>query len=131
MAPPSGLNKTGNNVTTNTTFEYSSGTSMIGSGGDYNFATNTEVLQDVIKALADAKNYISKYIDEIYTELNGNLKNSWDGEVYQAFIEKCEFYHPVLDELVALLGTFENLFAKVMEDATTLNKEVTDKLAIT
>lgn len=106
------------------------GQSSGGSGGAYDFADNTDVLQTVIDALTASSTAVQTSIDNIYGLLNGELKTNWYGTVYETFIGRCEFYHPALLELVALLDAFGKLFTQVQSEASTLNTDVATQLNI-
>lgn len=109
---------------------YATGTTVGGSGGAYDFADNVDVLNDVVTALGEAKTNLQASIDNIYDLLGGTLHSSWQGTVYNAFKERCDFYHPALDELVSLIGAFEGLFDKVSGEAAALDADVASSLEI-
>ena len=109
---------------------HTAGQASGGSGGAYDFADNTEVLQTVYDAVTQASLDVQKSIDNIYGLLTGKLKTSWYGTVYDTFIGRCEFYHPALLELVALLDAFGKLFDQVKGEATTLNTNVATQLNV-
>ena len=107
-----------------------SGRTVTGSGGAYDFADNLESLETVITQLQTAQEKLEASIDKIYGLLGEKLHESWSGEVYSAFIEKCNFYHRALDELVSLISTFEKMFTSVQGEADGLNSDVASKLTI-
>jgi hypothetical protein len=109
---------------------YTSGKTTAGSGGAYDFADNLDALTTVINELTTAQTELSADIEAIYGILSGKLHEAWSGEVYNAFLERCNFYHPALDELVSLIGTFESLFTSVHGEAEGLNSDVASKLTI-
>jgi len=109
---------------------FTSGTVTAGSGGAYDFADNVDELAAVVAELQKAQTELQTSIDNIYGLLTGSLNSSWSGEVYNAFISRCEFYHPALNELVSLIGTFESLFTSVQGEAEGLNSDVASKLTI-
>ncbi len=106
------------------------GRTATGSGGAYDFADNLDSLTTVITQLQTAQTELDASIVRIYDMLGGTLHNSWSGEVYNAFLERCNFYHPALNELVSLIGTFESLFTSVQGEADGLNSDVASKLTI-
>ena len=120
----------GNNGGQPQTPSYTSGKTTAGSGGAYDFADNLESLTTVITQLQTAQTELDASIERIYGLLSGTLHDSWSGEVYNAFLERCNFYHPALNELVSLIGTFESLFTSVQGEAEGLNSDVASKLTI-
>ena len=131
MAAPGNHGNSGNSGGSQTSSSgYQSGATAGGSGGAYDFADNTDVLQTVIDALDKSATSVETSISNIYGLLNGSLKDNWNGSVYDSFIGRCEFYHPALNELVTLLRAFNGLFTKVQTDATALNSNVASTLNV-
>ena len=106
------------------------GRTATGSGGAYDFADNLDSLTTVITQLQTAQEKLEASIDKIYGLLGEKLHESWSGEVYSAFYERCNFYRRALIELVSLISTFEKMFTSVRDEADGLNSDVASKLTI-
>jgi hypothetical protein len=106
-----------------------SGKTAAGSGGAYDFADNQDSLQVVIDDLVLAQKELNQSIDSIYGLLTGKLNQSWSGTVYTAFMNRCNFYRPALEELITLIGAFEKMFNEVKSEAGNLNDEVGSALS--
>lgn len=75
---------------------------------EHDFIVNVENIDELRTKLGEAKEALEQQVIVIYNQID-SLENSWSGDSYNTFKEKCESFHPTLNALVALLGGFQTM----------------------
>lgn len=91
------------------------------------FASNCELLAEVKEKVKTAAEKIEGYKTEIYEGID-DLSNSWSGESYTAFKEKCHSYEGAIDSLVTILNAYTKMIENVEKESVTLVSDIRQKL---
>lgn len=106
------------------------------SGGDYDFGTDTSVIDDLITALDEAITKLGTegsggLLDKIYSDIYGlEGEDSWQGESYNIFKDKCDSYKEAIYAVVDLLKAFKSKVEKMEPVSEQLITDVSDTLNI-
>lgn len=96
----------------------------------YNFAVDSEQIEDIISKFGTWSSELEEMIGNIYTKLS-ELNDSWSGESYDTFKAKCDEYKPALDALVLLLKAYSSLYSgNVTEAYSTLEQKLTELFGV-
>lgn len=87
------------------------------------FAMNSESLLELSEKILETRNSLEEEINSIYSGIAG-INDSWSGEAYNAFKEKCESYKPYLMDLLKVLEKFAEMFETSGTDGEALAEEV-------
>ncbi len=93
------------------------------------FATNSGLLEELREHLNDAITTIIEEEGLIFSGIT-DLKESWDGQSYEAFREKCETYRPAMNSLISILEAYKDMIDKVIVESDQLVSDIATQLHI-
>lgn len=107
-----------------------------GNSNEYDFGINTEVIGDLIEKIDEAITKLGEEgtggaLDKIYNDIYGlEGEDSWQGESYDLFKEKCDSYKESIYAVVDLLEAFKDKLDETEPLAEELIEEVSSSLEI-
>ncbi len=92
---------------------------------NYNFATDSEKIEDLVELLDSNITNAQTAINNIYETINNmGTDNTWTGSTYEAFVTKCNSYKESLENAISLLTAYKNILSNVHTNSTTLYTDI-------
>lgn len=90
----------------------------------YTFVADFDGLLRISKILGDYADSIKGFVTDIYSIIDEDLANAWQGETYQMFSEMCHGYQNTINDLNVLLYAFSDIYKNAADQTEVLHDNI-------